>query len=107
MVAALALGGCGGDDSGGETTREDVLGSLAALAQCSDWNGRTEDERLATIENIREQINLEQGPVQTPALDDERAYELFENACSEPGAATHRLYVIYARAAGFASLLDE
>ena len=80
---------------------------MAALAQCRDWNARSEEERDATIEEIRRQINLEDGPVRTPALPDDEAYELFENACSQPGSATHRLSVVYARAAGFASLLDE
>jgi hypothetical protein len=103
---ALALAGCGGD-SEDQATGEDEVGSVAALAQCRDWNDRDEDERAQTIEDIREQINLEDGPVRTPALDDETAYELFENACSQPNADSFRLYVLYSRAACFSSLLEE
>ena len=45
--------------------------------------------------------------MRTPELDDERAYEVFEDACSQPNSDSFRLYVVYSRAAGFASLLDE
>ncbi|HEX2129655.1 MAG TPA: hypothetical protein VHF58_10610 [Solirubrobacterales bacterium] len=45
--------------------------------------------------------------MRTPSLDDETAYELFENACSQSNSDSFRLYVVYARAAGFSSLLDE
>ena len=83
------------------------VGSVAPLAQCRDWKRGAEDERLATIADIREQINLEDGPVRTPALDDEEAYDLFERACAQPAADTNRLYVIYARAAGFAAVLGD
>jgi hypothetical protein len=111
LATVLLLGGCGGDDEDGEGEVTGVgevqVGSVAPLAQCRDWNGGTEDERLATIEDIREQINLEDGPVRTPSLDDEEAYDLFERACEMPSGATVRLYTLYARAAGFASILDE
>jgi hypothetical protein len=45
--------------------------------------------------------------VRTPELDDEQAYELFENACAQNNSASFRLYVIYSRAAAFSSLMDE
>ncbi len=107
-VAALALGiaACGGD-SEDEPGDDEQVGSVAALAQCRDWHARDDDERQQTIEDIREQINLEDGPVRTPELDDEKAYEVFENACAQPNSESYRLYIVYARAAGFASLLEE
>jgi hypothetical protein len=111
LAAALLAAGCGGDDDG---NRKDVtgvgevqVGSVAPLAQCQDWNAGSEDARLATIEDIRQHVNLQDGPVQTPALDDDEAYDLFERACERPSGTTVRLYTIYARAAGFASLLDN
>jgi hypothetical protein len=104
----MGLVACGGDSADeADGTGSDEVGSVAALAQCADWNERDEAQRQDTIEDIREQINLQDGPVRTPALDDEQAYELFENACSQPNSASFRLYVVYARAAGFSSLLDE
>lgn len=111
-VAVLALAGCGADDEAGEEAEpvgvgQVQVGSVAPLAQCRDWNAGTEEKRLATVDDIREQINLEDGPVRTPALTDEEAIEVFDNSCEPPQAATIRLYTLYARAAGFQSLLDH
>jgi hypothetical protein len=80
-------------------------GSVAAGAQCRHWNRGTEEEKLATIEDIRSQINLESGTVETAALTDEQAYELFEHACAESFAAGFKLYKLYAQRAGFQPLL--
>ncbi len=110
LAAALALGGCGGDEEESESEVTGVgqvqVGSVAALAQCQDWAAGTEEERLATVEDIRQHINLKDGPVETPALTDEQAIEVFDNSCGAAHAATIRLYTLYARAAGFQSLLE-
>jgi hypothetical protein len=111
-AVVVLVAGCGGDeDAPAEEESTGVgqvlVGSVAPLAQCVDWNGGTEDERRATVTDIREQINLEDGPVRTPSLDDEEAYDLFERACAQPAAETNRLYVIYSRAAGFAAVLED
>ena len=110
-LLVLLVAGCGGDGESGDDevmgVGEVQVGSVAPLAQCRDWKRGSEEERLATIEDIREHVNLEDGPVRTPELDDEEAYDLFERACELPSGPTVRLYTIYARAAGFASLLDE
>lgn len=115
VVAALAIGGCGDDEgaataeSRGESTAaeplgEELGGSVAQLAQCSDWVKGTEPEKLATIADIRSQVNRQDSAVEAPPLSDEEALELFDNACAEDFATGFRLYVLYARAAGFASL---
>ena len=106
---AFAVSGCGGDSTAPTTAEAEPLGreaagSVAPLAQCSDWNRGTEAEKLATIEEIRSQVNLESSGVQAPPLSDDEAMELFENACAESFASGFRLYVLYARAAGFAPL---
>ena len=107
-AAALAIAGCG--DGGDEPTTaaeplgQEVAGSVAQLAQCRDWNRGTEAEQLATIADIRSQVNLEDSGVDAPPLSDEEAMELFDNACAETFAKGFRLYVLYARAAGFAPL---
>ncbi len=110
-LALLAAAGCGGEGEQGSEAVAAVgdvkVDSVASLAQCRDWNAGSEDAKAATIADIREQINLEDGPVRTPALDDEQAHEVFENACEPAYAQGFRLYVLYARAAGFAALLEE
>jgi hypothetical protein len=106
-VAALTVAGCGEED---EVEPQGVgqvkVGSVASLAQCRDWNAGTDEEKLATIEDIRAQINLEDAPVQTTSLSDERAREVFDNACAEAYSAPFRLYRIYARAAAFETLAE-
>jgi hypothetical protein len=104
----IALAGCGKEDDDAEAqgVGQVKVGSVAALAQCRDWNAGTEEEKLATIEDIRAQINLEDAPLQTTSLSDERAHEVFDSACSEPYAAPFKLYRIYARAAAYESLAE-
>jgi hypothetical protein len=127
-IAALALlAGCGGesaeppaaavepaagdpkpgevvDISGTEPVGEMTAGSVAQLAECSDWRGADEDERLATIADVRSQINLEDSGIDAPALTDEEAEELFDGACRPRYAGGFRLYKLYARGVGFVEL---
>lgn len=106
--ALLAAGGCGEDGPDPEVkgVGQVSAGSVAPLAQCRDWQTGTEEERQATIDDIRDQLNPEDSPVQTNELSDERAYEVFENGCAPHGAETVRLYLLYARAAAFEPLLE-
>lgn len=105
---ALSLASCGGDGDGEATTTAQPLGdvrvgSVAQLATCGDWLGGERDERLATIDDVREQINLQDSNVETPELSDEAAYRLFTELCTRNFASNFRLYKIYARATSFAS----
>ena len=84
-----------------------LVGSVAPLAQCRDWNGGNRDERLATIEDIREQINLKDAAVQTPELSDKAAYRILDSICRRPYASTFRLYKLYARADSFAPFAED
>ena len=110
LVAALALASCG---SGSEQPRaakpvgEKLVGSVAQMAQCSDWNAGTRAERLATIHDIRQQVNLKDSAVQTPELSDHAAYEVLENTCRRDFAGSFRLYKLYARATSFAAFADN
>jgi hypothetical protein len=108
LGAVIALAGCGKEDDDAEPqgVGQMKVGSVAALAQCRDWNAGTDEEKLATIEDIRAQINLEDAPVETTSLSDERAREVFDNACAETYSAPFRLYRIYARAAAYESLAE-
>ena len=46
--------------------------------------GGTRPERLATIDDIREQINLKDSAVQTPELSDKAAYRILDNDLQPP-----------------------
>jgi hypothetical protein len=102
---AIALGSCGGDAPDGDVdpVGEVRVGSVAQLAQCRDWSAGSREERLATIEDIREQVNLQDSAVKTPELSDDVAYEVLDNTCAHEYAEGFRLYKLYARATGFSS----
>jgi hypothetical protein len=98
------------DISGTEPVGEMTAGSVAPLAECRDWNGADPGERLATIADIRSQMNLEDSGIDAPALTDDEAAQLFDGACGPDYAGGFRLYKLYARGAGFVELkrlLDE
>jgi hypothetical protein len=108
VLIAGALVGCGGSAAGqGPSTQavgEAVGGSVAALAQCRDWNAGTEAEKQATIADIRSSLTPQSQAESGTALSDARAYELFEHSCTEEWAQGFKLYKLYARAAAFAPL---
>jgi len=86
---------------------EQLVGSVAQMAQCSDWNAGTRARRLATIHDIRQQVNLRDSAVQTPVLSDHAAYDVLDNTCKKDFAGSFRLYKLYARAASFAAFADN
>lgn len=92
------------DISGTDPVGEMTAGSVASLAECRDWIEGDPGERLATIDDIRSQINLEDSGIDAPALTDAEAEELFDGACRPSYAAGFRLYKLYARGAGFVEL---
>jgi hypothetical protein len=109
LVAALALGACGSDEGPkqrfAEPLGQKLGGSVASLANCSDWAGGPRDRKLATIADIRSQVNRDDTGIEAPPLSDDEAMKLFDGECAKPYAKGFRLYVIYARAAGWAPLL--
>jgi hypothetical protein len=109
FAAALALASCGGtrSEQAAKPVGEKLVGSVAQMAQCSDWRGATRAQRLATIHDIRQQVNLKDSAVRTPELSDRAAYEVLENTCSKDFAGSFRLYKLYARAASFAAFADN
>lgn len=120
LLGVLALTSCGGGaQSGGDAQASapapqglDVAGavgpvragSIAQLAQCSDWNEGTREQRLVTIGDIRNQLNQTGADGPTPDLSDEDAYSAIQNFCRQDFAVGFRLYKLYARAAAFAPL---
>jgi hypothetical protein len=111
LLAALALASCGSGSepqpSAAKPVGEKLVGSVAQMAQCSDWNAGTRAQRLATIHDIRQQVNLKDSAVQTPELSDHAAYEVLQNTCIKDFAGSFRLYKLYARAASFAAFADN
>jgi hypothetical protein len=98
------------DVSGTDPVGQERAGSVAPLAMCVDWNGGSEDERLATIAEIRNQLHPEGSSITSPELTDEEALEMFDTACEPSWAEGFRLYKLYARAVGFVELkraIDE
>ncbi len=124
LVLSAVVAGCGGEEpsqarqaqdggnepvdiSGTEPAGQMIGGSVAPLAMCSDWNGANEPERLATIEDIRNQLSAQDSGITGPELTDEEAEEMFDNSCEPSWAAGFRLYKLYARAVGFVELKRE
>ena len=103
-TSAAACGEQSGDQEEAHGVGPVKAGSVAAGAQCRHWNRGTEEEKRVTIEDIRSQINLESGTVETAGLTDDQAYELFEHACAEDFAASLKLYKLYVQRAAFQPL---
>ena len=106
-VVALGLSSCGGGDEPpkAEPLGEKLGGSVATLVNCQDWAGGPRDRKLATIADIRNQVSRDDTAVKAPPLSDAEALKLFDLECSRSYSKGFRLYVLYARAAGWAPLL--
>lgn len=120
FVALAVLGGCGAGEEpapqAAATTTAAVIdvdpvgtdraGSVAQFADCGDWNAATRDERLATIADIRGQHTPQRSSSAASPLSDERAYEVFEEACEPEWADSLRLYKLYVKVQAFAPLSE-
>jgi hypothetical protein len=121
LLLLIGLGGCGSDNSGDgknagdessdvvdisgtDPVGQELAGSVTALVTCSDWNDANEDERIATIADIRRTLAPQTSAIEGPALTDEEAEEVFDNSCTPDYAAGFRLYKLYAQAVGFVTL---
>ena len=110
FAMVLALAGCGAGS--GNPPQIDVgpnVGQPIALADCNDWNQANTEQRLGTIQQLKDFAsgpvvgNSENSPHGTGSvLGDKQAYDLFNNYCKESFARGFKLYHLYQRAAGFA-----
>jgi hypothetical protein len=117
ILAAVAFiaAGCGG----GTNTQPQVdvgpnVGQPIALADCHDWQQANVEQRLGTIQQIKDFAG---GPVvgnnasspsgRGPVLDDKQAYNLFNGWCSQSYASGFKLYHLYQRAAAFANVPQQ
>ena len=109
LVAALVAAGCGsGSSTPPRAGAGPNVGQPINLADCGDWNQANTEERLGTIEQLK---NFAGGPVvgndassasgTGSVLDDEKAYDLFNNWCKQDFARGFKLYKLYERAAAF------
>ena len=109
-VCALIAGGCGGSSSGPPAGTGVGVGITAAppvaLFNCNDWNRADPQTRFSTVAKIREfvggQVTGANANGSGSVLDDEDAFNLFEQYCGEDYAGHFLLYKLYGRAAGFA-----
>jgi hypothetical protein len=114
IAATLALAGllvsCGSSGSSvPESGAGPNVGVSIELANCSDWKQASVDQRLGTIEQLK---NFAGGPIvgggRTPGqgtgavLDDNQAYDLLDGYCQQDFARAFKLYKLYERAAAFA-----
>jgi hypothetical protein len=110
-LVSAALAGCGSESSTPpELGAGPNVGASINLADCSDWNQATTEERIGTIKQLKTFAgggvvggSGTNPPAGTGAiLDDEKAYELLNRACDADFAQGFKLYKLYQRAAAFA-----
>ncbi len=113
-MLAAGIGACGegADDSPAEPSSQGLPGpvranSTAQFANCRDWRRGTEEERYATIADIRGQLTPQRSPTAASDLPDSAAYEMFEKVCASEGSDSLRLYKLYAPAQAFAPLRTD
>jgi hypothetical protein len=110
LICCVALlAGCGGGDGSNQRTdnrRQPILPVPLRLAECSDWQKASVDQRRGTVVQIREfaggPVGSSQGIQRGRTLDDAQAYQLLDRYCSKRIARGFRLYLLYVRAAAFA-----
>lgn len=119
-AAALALAACGSEEetdgsratgtgevidiSGTDPVGVETAGSVVQLVECRDWNAATPEQKLATIEDVRSQLSRTDTGIDSPALTDDEALDVFDSGCKPDWAQGFRLYKLYVRAAGFVEL---
>jgi hypothetical protein len=112
FVVAAAAAGCGEDNVSQEEAQAELgidLGAPINLANCSDWQQGDVSQRLGTIRELEEFLG---GPTGSPGtsgatLEEDDAYQLFENFCEQEYARGFKLYKLYSRAASFGGPIPE
>lgn len=106
LALSLSLAACGKSDApSGAPGTESALPVPINLANCEDWNDGAVEERFGTIRALRAFVGTQVAGTEATGttLDDDRAYDLFENYCENEFARGFRLYKLYSRAAPFAA----
>jgi len=114
-ASCLFAAGCDGSDGDekaaatqGTRTAESVgprvAGSVVQYADCGDWRRGTRREREATVDELRDQLTAQGERDTRSPLPDDRAYRILQKSCSQSYAASLRLYKLFAKAQGYATL---
>jgi hypothetical protein len=103
LLASVVLGGCLGGGSGEVSPSTGAIGGSIRTADCAGWRTAGPSARAATIRDIR---GFAGGPVgeadrDGATLPNDKAYDLFDGACSRDFAKRFKLYKLYTRAAAF------
>jgi hypothetical protein len=106
VALALASGCGGGTNDGSDAGVGPSVGAPINLADCTDWENSSVEERLGTIRQIREFNGADVPGTSSagPTLDDQKAYDLFDDYCSNDFARAFKLYKLYGRAAAFSGV---
>ena len=109
LACAAALAACVDDDGSSSPGAGNRFGQSAPIplgqATCRDWDAATYQARLDFVAQLR--ANRAQpitgGGVEGrgSVLDDDFAYDFFENRCAHPASDSFLLYKLYGYAAAF------
>jgi hypothetical protein len=111
LLALVALCGCASNGTppagaAGAGVPGLVGGTKIELFTCSNWNDSDIATKMAAVGTIRGfvggQVSGAGANGTGMVLDDNDAYEFFEQSCSPVYASHFLLYKLYGRAAGFA-----
>ncbi len=110
LICSLGLlSGCGGSHAAKQPTGQAAGPDAAAsvrTANCAVWRSSNVESRRTIVAHLREfargPIGSSSGMQHGRALDDRRAYRLFQSYCANDFARGFKLYKLYERAAAFA-----
>jgi hypothetical protein len=110
-AAGLLLAGCSGSGAppagvAGVGAPGLTPGTRIEVFTCADWNRADLQTQIQTVASIRDfiggQVTGAGASGSGTVLDDERAYDFFDQYCEQELARHFLLYKLYGRAAGFA-----
>jgi hypothetical protein len=110
LLAAVAFGGCGGDDDAPAAQAGAArLGLQVRLADCESWRDAGARERYATLAALRRFAGDRTGSPggYGATIEDDDAYELLDRSCEAPYARSFKLYKLYTRAAAFSGMRES
>jgi hypothetical protein len=111
VLVALGLAGCSDSNRVPENAVGVGVPGLISMPRievftCADWNDADIQTKMAAVGRIRDfvggQVTGAGAAGSGTVLDDNRAYDFFEQTCDPELAAHFLLYKLYGRAAGFA-----
>jgi hypothetical protein len=106
FLSCAAIAGCGGSDSGDDSTTTPLSGTDIQHLTCTDWANADEAGRDEIVAGLRAilggQVTGRKASGQGSVLDDDVAHHLFDGYCDQTFARAFSLYKLYGQASGFA-----